>query len=441
MRHLLIFALATAVFACSEPASKPGSGDTGSAPDTATRGDSGEPPADSATPADTAPADTAAPTDTEADSAAPEDSASPPDTTLPEDTAVETDTADTAAPPESAPWLVLDGVIYHQGAPAQIRGVNWFGMETSDHAPHGLWSGRTVADFVAQVSELGFNALRLPLSPGSIRPGFETSGWAQTAGYATGREALEAVLIETQKIGLWVLLDYHSCNDDHGTEQVPTPDGCPGATLQQWHEDLQTLAELGLTYDNVLGIDLFNEPYGLTWANWSAMAAEAAAAVLATNPNLLIFVQGVANESDNAGYKAFWGGNMVEATIAPPDIPADRLVYSPHVYGPSVTDMPYFSADDYPLNLPKIWQAHFAHLHAAGFAVITGEFGSRYNETSVPGSVAWQDAWITFMVQTGQTDFFYWALNANTGAITGILENDWLTPDADIMSALAPLLE
>ena len=366
-----------------------------------------------------------------------------PDDPGPQDVAELADTTDTgvdAGDVDEAPWQVIGGVIYHDGAPAQIRGVNWFGMETADHAPHGLWSGRPVAEFVGQVGELGFNALRLPVTPGSIRPGFDTAGWAQSAGYATGREALEAVIGEARAVGLFVLLDFHSCDDAHGKDQVGAPDGCEGASITQWHDDLRALAQLGVEYDNVLGIDLFNEPWGLTWGEWAGLVGPAASVVLDENPDLLIFVQGVANASDNGGYSAFWGGNMVEASAGGLDVPGNRLVFSPHVYGPSVAEMDYFSAGDYPLNLPKIWQTHFAHLHSAGLAVITGEFGSRYDDAQVSGSVAWQDAWITFMVQTGQTDFFYWALNANTGDITGILQDDWLTPDPDIMAALGPLL-
>lgn len=39
-----------------------------------------------------------------------------------------------------------DGV-YKDGVPLPLYGVNWFGLETCDRAPHGLWSGRSVADF------------------------------------------------------------------------------------------------------------------------------------------------------------------------------------------------------------------------------------------------------------------------------------------------------
>ena len=342
---------------------------------------------------------------------------------------------------EPAPWQVLGGVIYHDGKPAQIRGVNWFGMETADNAPHGLWTGRTIAEFVVQIADLGFNAVRLPVNPGSIRPGVAAATWAQSAGFPTGREALEAVLSEAETIGLWVLLDFHSCDDQHGENQVGAPDGCDGATIEQWHSDLETLAQLGLEHPNVIGIDLFNEPWGLTWAQWADLASVASDVVLNANPDLLVFVQGVANESDNAGFSSLWGGNMTEAAKVVPDIPADRMVYSPHVYGPSVSPMDYFHGADYPQNLPKIWQAHFAHLHSAGYAVITGEFGSRYDNEEIPGSVAWQDAWIAFMVATGQTDFFYWALNGNTGQIAGILQDDWLTPDPKVMAALSPLLK
>ncbi len=436
MRLLLALALVTVAGCPADDATPVDAGSTGDGTDVAdATDDTADDVADTDAPADvdedTGPSEEVAETDDAPAPDAPEPDAEP-------DVAEVTD-PDTAEP--LPPWAVVDGVIHHDGVPTTIRGVNWFGMETADNAPHGLWTDRTVEDFVGQVAELGFNALRLPVTPGAIRPGFDTADWAKSKGLATGREALEAVLAETRKIGLWVLLDYHSCNDDHGTDQVGVPDGCEGATIEQWHDDLKTLAELGLEYPNVLGIDLFNEPWGLTWSEWAVLAADASAAILETNPDLLLFVQGVANESDSAGYTAFWGGNLAEGDTIVPDIPADRMVYSPHVYGPSVAAMDYFAANDYPLNLPKVWQAHFAHLHSAGYAVITGEFGSRYDEAEVPGSVAWQDAWITFMVETGQTDFFYWALNANTGAITGILQDDWLTPDPNIMQSLTPLFE
>src|ERR1051326_6100364 len=45
----------------------------------------------------------------------------------------------------------------------RIAGINWFGMETSNYAPHGLWS-RKYQDMLNQIQRLGYNTLRLPYS-------------------------------------------------------------------------------------------------------------------------------------------------------------------------------------------------------------------------------------------------------------------------------------
>ncbi len=343
---------------------------------------------------------------------------------------------------ESIPviWSASEGVVWRNGVPVELRGVNWFGMETADHAPHGLWSGRTVDELVATVASMGFNAMRLPLGPASVREGFATADWAQAAGLATGRDALEAVLTAATAHDVWVLLDYHSCDDAHGDEQAPQPGACEGETLETWHDDLRALATLALEHPGVLGIDLFNEPYGLTWTQWSVQASTAAEAVLEVHPDVLVFVGGVGNASASAGYSALWGGNLTEAATEPPTFRSDRMVFAPHAYGPSVSPMPYFDVPSYPTNLPAIWDAHFGHLALAGATVVLGEWGSKGDDDAVPGSVAWQTAWLEYVATRPFAGYFYWALNANTGQVAGLLEDDWTTPNATALDALAPLL-
>lgn len=54
----------------------------------------------------------------------------------------------------------------------------------------------------------------------------------------------------------------------------------------------------------------------------------------------------------------------------------DRLVLSPHVYGPSVEAMDYFHDAAYPANLEDIWEARFGHaLSCTDDAMVVGEFG------------------------------------------------------------------
>ncbi len=51
--------------------------------------------------------------------------------------------------------------------PLTLRGVNWFGFETSDHIVHGLWA-RNWKDMIAQIKAVGFNAVRIPVCPGTL---------------------------------------------------------------------------------------------------------------------------------------------------------------------------------------------------------------------------------------------------------------------------------
>jgi endoglucanase len=238
-----------------------------------------------------------------------------------------------------------------------------------------------------------------------------------------------------------VLLDVHTCHVGRGGGEAESPVACTGYDLAAWHDDLKTLARLAAEHPHVLGIDLFNEPHALTWAEWSALASEASEVILRENPRILIFVEGVGNESHNGGFHAFWGENLTEALAIPVDAPPSRLVYSPHVYGPSVEEMDYFAEPGFPANMPPIWEVHFGAVHAAGHAVVPGELGSVYDEAKVPGSVVWQDALVAYFVSRGIRSFFYWSLNPTSGDTGGLLLDDWQTPNQAKLDSLAPLLQ
>jgi endoglucanase len=196
-----------------------------------------------------------------------------------------------------------DGV-YKDGALLPLYGVNWFGLETCDRAPHGLWSGRSVADFLAQLRGLGFNALRVPVAPEVLRDQGTVASWAQAGDPAYPRSPLEGLryfLNKAQGLGFYVLLDLHTFRCDLVGENLPGRPFDPGMgyTKDDWLADLRRMARLSLEFPNVLGVDLFNEPYELTWAEWKALAQEGAREVLAVNPRILVAVEGVGNLSPN----------------------------------------------------------------------------------------------------------------------------------------------
>lgn len=62
-------------------------------------------------------------------------------------------------------YTAVGGKLLEDGVAIQLFGLNWFGLETSNHVLHGLWTGRPLAEFIADVKSKGFTALRLPVSP------------------------------------------------------------------------------------------------------------------------------------------------------------------------------------------------------------------------------------------------------------------------------------
>jgi endoglucanase len=331
-------------------------------------------------------------------------------------------------------WSVQAGDLYRGTEKVNVYGLNWFGMATPDRAPHGLWTGRSVESFVAQVAELGFTALRLPLSPQTIRPGYPVAPWARAYG-ADGRSVLEHVLGEAERAGLFVLLSFHTFDPNRLSHDLPGRPFGDGYKKADWLADLRALAELARRYPNVLGIDLCNEPHKLTWDTWQKLASEAGRVVLTTNPNLLVFVEGVANASNNGGYGANWGGNLTQAGDLA-GIPGGKLVYSPHVYGPSVDEKDHFNAPDFPANLPRIWDVHFGHLVDKGYTLVVGEFGGHYHDRDR----VWQDAFVDYLLEKPIRGFFYWSLNPNSADTGGLLHDDWRTVREDKLELLRRLM-
>jgi len=331
-----------------------------------------------------------------------------------------------------------DGV-YKDGVPLPLYGVNWFGLETCDRAPHGLWSGRSVASFLAQLKGFGFNALRLPVAPEVLRDQGTVASWARggdPAYPASPLAGLRYVLEKAHGLGFYVLLDFHTfrCHLIGGNLPGRPFDPSQGYTKDDWLADLRRLAGLSLEFPNVFGIDLANEPYNLTWTEWKALAQEGAREVLRVNPRVLVAVEGVGNLSPNGGYNAFWGENLAEARD---DLGlGDRLLYLPHVYGPSVHDQPYFSDPAFPNNMPAVWDAHFGHLSGKRLPWGIGEFGGRYTGQDR----VWQEAFVDYLRAKGVKVWFYWALNPNSGDTGGLLEEDWKTPVWDKIRLLGRLM-
>lgn len=332
------------------------------------------------------------------------------------------------------------------GRAVQLRGVNWFGFETSDHTVHGLWA-RNWKDMIAQIKAVGFNAVRIPVCPGTLAGSGVSSVNMSLNPDLAGKnslQVLDAVLGEFDRQGIYIVLDHHRLDCNGGISELWYD---PVYSEQQWISDLVFMAGRYKTLPHLIGIDLKNEPHGAaTWGvgnaatDWNTAAETAARAVLNKAPDLLVLVEGIQENPHCSGpTNHWWGGNLEPLACHPLAIPANRLVLSPHVYGPDVYNQAYFNTADFPANLPAIWDAHFGQFRAQGFAIAIGEMGGRYGHGGSPKDKVWQDAMIDYLIRKDITHLFYWSWNPNSGDTGGILQDDWRSVWQDKLDLLKRL--
>ena len=320
--------------------------------------------------------------------------------------------------------------------------MSYFGFETATLSPHGLWA--TSLDYLLDFLQKNqFNLVRLPFSakfaetmdtahPSAIR--FDLN--PKLGGKTTG-QVMDAVIEGCRRRGIYVLLDMHTLNPGEPIPPLWYRNGFSEARVVAAWKKIIT------RYKNssaVFAIDIKNEPHDpATWGgpfptDWPAAAERIGNQLLAINPRLLVFVEGIGATKD--GVPTWWGGSLDRALEHPVrlHIP-NRLVLSPHVYGPSIYAQPYFTDPAFPRNMPAIWERQFGFLKGKGAPLIIGEWGGWY----LPGTKdrVWQDAFAAWLIKKGLgCSTIYWALNPNSGDTGGLLQNDWRTPVADKLALL-----
>lgn len=319
-------------------------------------------------------------------------------------------------------WYQHAGKIYNGGVEVSIRGINWFGLETTDRAPSGIWTshqagnitiGHSIAWWTQQIVALGFNALRIPISPQSLSNNpnvFPPASWATTwdPTLTTGWSILNSMLSNAQQYGLMVVIDYQTCNETQIDINLPgRPDNCTGYTINDWTDDLSQLALLSRGYPNVFAIDIFNEPHNISWAQWRDYALQGVKAVYSSNPQILSFVEGNDGLIPGDSIWTNWGENLYYASsnqVSPLGVPKERILYSAHVYGHGNPN----------------WQECFGYMVDQGFTVLVGEFG--YNSNSTTDS-QFGTNFIQWIKNKGIRNWMYWAINANEGSNFGFVQS------------------
>ena len=216
-----------------------------------------------------------------------------------------------APPPASAAgagyWHTDGSAIRDQnGQQVRIAGVNWFGMETGDFAPHGLWT-RDYRDMLEKIAAQGYNTLRLPFSnqlfDAGTRPNVDFGGGKNAPLQGKdGLGVLDEIIAYAGQVGLRVILDRHR-PEASGQSALWYTASTPESV---WIADWQMLAARYAGNTTVIGADLHNEPHsegsaaqsacwgcGNPAVDWRLAAERAGNAILAVNPDWLIIVEGV----------------------------------------------------------------------------------------------------------------------------------------------------
>jgi len=323
-------------------------------------------------------------------------------------------------------WRVSGSQILHKGSPFLLKGVSWFGAETCDHLPHGLWT-HSMSWYLDFLRANQFNAIRLPVSEefvihsmDSIPDQGKVAADDSLKG-KTGIQIIDAVFDECAKRGIFILLDMHRLNCDAQSHKLwYQGEYTPQTFIDAWQKLITRYAH----HPAFFGVDPLNEPRES--ANFGPDPA--------TSFNLLI------DSLDKAlpDYKGLvlvegisWGHDLSGLQSYPLKMDPSRVIYSPHVYGPSVIG-DYNTDTDY---LRSKWDREFGFLADQNKSVVAGELGG-FNQGA---DHEWHLKVFEYLAEK-QIPVFYWVLNSNSGDTNGLLI-DWNTPDQgklDLLSWLQP---
>ncbi|MEW7290073.1 cellulase family glycosylhydrolase [Aquimarina sp. 2304DJ70-9] len=339
-----------------------------------------------------------------------------------------------------------------QGKEVRLTGVNWFGFETQTYFPHGIWS-RDMKSVLQQIKDLGFNTIRVPWCNEMLDPGktikinsYGTDSYTgvspmneEEAKVTKPIELMDILVRWCQDNDIKIVLDNHSRAADGFLNEKfwYTAE----YSEERWINDWVFMADRYKAFSAVVGMDLNNEPHGSSWGNsnpatdWNKAAERCGNAVLQANPNVLIIVEGVGEFEGNSYW---WGGQLMGAKKYPIQLSdPSKLMYSAHEYGPEVAPQDWFTAANFPQNMPGIWKDNFHYLYEEGTSpLFIGEFGIKNQDAFGGIAFTWFTEFTGFMGDIYSWTF--WSMNPNSGDTGGILQDDWSSVNQWKMDVLKP---
>jgi endoglucanase len=374
--------------------------------------------------------------------------------------------------PQGAGYWHTSGnqILDSNGKQVRIAGINWYGFETTDHIIHGLWA-QDYHTILNTIKSLGYNVIRMPFSNEMVETNPVPTNFAASAGPGfvntdldglTSLQIMDKVIQNAGNIGLRVILDNHRSEAGNSNEAngLWYTSAYPQAN---WIADWETMVNRYSSFKDpqgnpiVIGVDLRNEPHlvvggestGACWTgdtatsggytgcpvtntaqNWPVTAEAAGNAVLAINPNLLVFVEGIDCYSGTCDWQ---GGNLAGVATNPVvlSVPG-QLVYSAHDYGPNLFEQPWFNSNTTDASLQGIWNKYWGYINAAGTAPVwVGEFGTDNSSSDIQNTAAgsqgqWFEDLAGFIQANPTINWTYWALDGEDDY--ALLDSSYTTP-------------
>jgi endoglucanase len=323
-------------------------------------------------------------------------------------------------------FSVVNGAIFAANTTLfLIKGVNWFGLEDCSYSVQGMWA-HPMTWYLDFLRENNFNVIRVPFSQQWVLDGFDTIkpidgvlGNDPSLKGKTTLEQLDILFDETESRGQFLVLDMHRLPCDAQSHELWYSLHGGKYTTDTFFKAWQMMIDRYGNRTNLLGIDLLNEPRGLAeWSDnprfsWNLFVSEAFTRLNYTG---LVFVEGVD-----------WGHSFEQMKTNRINAPEERIVYSPHVYGPSVVGGELHDVTSY----HSQWEREWGYLVTENKAVVIGEFGGRY----IGADKTWQDQFVDYLLSVRVPGIF-WSLNPSSSDTGGLLQDDWTTPMTDKLALL-----
>lgn len=362
-------------------------------------------------------------------------------------------------------WLYTDGVniVDKNGKKVWLTGLNWFGYNTGTNIFDGLWNSN-LETTVKGIADHGFNLIRVPMSAELINQWaagiYPQANYNQASNSALNNmnslQIWDYFLKLSEASGIKVMIDIHSAETNASGHNVNLW-YTNKITVNDYYAALEWMADRYKNDDTIVAFDLKNEPHGKPFEgdgaaiwndstkanNWKYVAEVAAGKVLTKNPNVLIMVEGIEifpmdlatnadfhSTNEKEYYFNWWGGNLRGVKHFPINLGRyqNKLVYSPHDYGPTVYKQPWFEGTyTYDSLMKDCWGDNWFFIYKDGIApLLIGEWGGFMKEPNL--------TWMTYMrqlIETYHLNHTFWCLNANSGDTGGLLLDDFTTWDSE----------